>query len=263
MKKAQLIGISVALGAGALAFFGMRSVMRPPPTPVIQSEKIDAVQVLVARGDIGLGSIVNNGSLRWQDWPKDAVSQAFITKTSMPNAFKEFDGSVARSPILTGEPITKSKLIKAGAGGVLAAILPSGMRAVATKITEQSAVAKMILPNDHVDVILTQRKRGRAGSEEVVSDTLFRNVRVLAIGQQLEVKEGKKGSEGTVATLELTPMQAEMMAMANTLGDLTLVLRSVADLAEKSDDKSYKKSDQGSSVGVVRYGIQKRSYGVN
>ncbi|MFM1813606.1 MAG: hypothetical protein RLZ98_301 [Pseudomonadota bacterium] len=263
MKKAQLIGISIALGAGAVAFFAMRSAMTPPPKPVVMTEKIDAVQVLVARADIGLGQVANVNSFRWQDWPKDAVSPAFITKQRQPKSLNELSGSIARAPMLAGEPVTKTKLIKAGSGGVLAAILPSGMRAVATKITEQSAAAKMILPNDHVDVILTQRKRGPNGSEEVVSDTLFRNVRVLSIGQQLEVKEGKKGSEGSVATLELTPSQSEMLAMANTIGDITLALRSVADLAEKADNSANRKRDQGGSVGVVRYGVQKRAYGVN
>ena len=263
MKKAQLIGISIALGAGALAFIGMQSAMKPPPKPAVITEKVNSVKVLVARADIGLGQLANAGSFRWQDWPDGALSPAFITEKRMPRALKELSGSIARSPILAGEPITKTKLIKAGEGGVLAAILPSGMRAVSTKITEQSAVAKMILPNDRVDVILTKRNRGRGGTEEVVSDTLFRNIRVLAIGQQLEPKKGKKGSDGSVATLELTPNQAELLAMSNTLGDITLSLRSIADLAEKAGDNKDRKRDRGGSISLFRYGVQKRAYGVN
>ena len=107
-----------------------------------------------------------------------------------------------------GEPVTALKLVKAGEGGVLAAILPAGMRAISTRIKEETGVGRLILPNDHVDVILTQRRRGRAGGEEFVSDTLFRNVRVLAIGQLIEAKDGKKLAEGNTATLELTPRQA-------------------------------------------------------
>lgn len=211
MKKAQVIGISIALGAGLLAFVGMRGLLKTPPKPVIQAEKIDAVQVLVARSDIGLGQFASNSSFRWQDWPRDAVSPAFITKDKKPNAMRELSGGIARSPILSGEPITDIKLIKAGSGGVLAAILPPGMRAISTKISEQSAAAKLILPNDHVDVILTKRTRSRGGQDEIETFTLFRNVRILAIGQSLEAGQGKKNADGNVATLELTPRQAEIL----------------------------------------------------
>ncbi len=263
MKKAQIIGLSIALVAGGAAFYGMKNAMGTKPQTVIQKETINAVAVLVAKTEIGLGAVVNKNSFRWQAWPEEAISPAFITRLKRPRAIQKLSGSIARSPMLPGEPITKSKLIKPGSGGVLAAILPTGMRAVATKITEQSAAAKMILPNDHVDVILTQRKRGKGGREEVVSDTLFRNIRVLAIGQQIQVKEGKKVSNGSVATLELTSSQTEMLAMANTMGNITLALRSIADLAEKSGGMKKKRRDRSGSVGLLRYGVKKRAYGVN
>lgn len=230
MKRAQLIGISIALGAGILAFVGMRSAMRPAPATVIHTEQVDAVQVLVARTDIPLGQITNDGNFRWQDWPRVNLNPSFITKAAKPDAMKDFSGAIARTSLVAGEPITEGKLVKPGSGGVLAAILEPGMRAISTKITEQSAVGKLILPNDHVDVILTRRKRGSEGSEEVVSDTLLRDVRVLAIGQQIDTKEGKKNAEGNVATLELKPRQAELLALANSMGDISLSLRSIADL---------------------------------
>jgi pilus assembly protein CpaB len=267
MKRAQLIGIAIAAGAGILAFVGMKSAMKAPPKQIVEQSKIDAVQVLVARADIPLGNIANEGSFRWQDWPTGAISPGFITKSNRPNAAKDFSGAVARSPIMGGEPVTESKLIKAGAGGVLAAILPPGMRAISTKISEQTAVGKLILPNDHVDVIITRRARGRNGAEEHVSDTLFRNVRVLAIGQQIEAKEGKKNSEGNVATLELTPRQSELLALANSMGEISLALRSVADLntsANPADDKDLAKSNRANnSIRVLRYGVKSRAYGVN
>jgi pilus assembly protein CpaB len=267
MKRAQVIGISIALGAGVLAFVGMRGVLKTPPKTVVQTERIDATQVLVARADIPLGQLANESHFRWQDWPKDAVSNAFITKSNKPSAMKDYAGAISRAPILAGEPITDNKMIKAGAGGVLAAILPPGMRAISTKITEASAVGKLILPNDHVDVILIRRARGRAGGEDHVSDTLFRNVRVLAIGQTIEAKEGKKGSEGNVATLELTPRQAELLALANSMGEISLSLRSVADL---SGDKGLgamgdldKSKERTNAIRVLRYGVKSRAYSVN
>jgi len=268
MKRAQLIGIAIAAGAGLLAFVGAKSAMKAPPKQIVEQAPLDAVQVLVARSDLPLGQIANEASFRWQDWPKDSVSPSFITKSQRAGAMKDLSGAVARSPILTGEPVTENKLIKAGSGGVLAAILPPGMRAISTKIQEHTAVGRLILPNDHVDVILTRRARGRNGSEEHVSDTLFRNVRVLAIGQQIEAKEGKKNSEGNVATLELTPRQTELLALANQMGEINLALRSVADLGggeggPQSGNDLGKNNQRGNAIRVLRYGVKSRAYGVN
>jgi pilus assembly protein CpaB len=265
MKKAQIIGISVAGVAGILAFVLMGSMLKAPPKPTLVEKTVDAVQVLVAKSDIALGQVANDQSFRWQDWPKDAVSPSFITSSAKPQALRDFAGRIARTPILSGEPITESKVVKLGEGGVLAAILPPGMRAISTKIDPKTAVANLILPNDHVDVILTQRKRGKNGVEEIVSDTLFRNVRILAIGQQVEVKEGKKSAEGAVATMELTPKQSELLALANTMGEISLALRSVADLNGDgplaNDDMN--KKDRGGSIRILRYGVKTRAYGVN
>lgn len=269
MKKAQLIGISVAGASAVLAFVLMKGFVKPP-APVQQTvvEKIDSVEVLVARSDIALGQIASESQFRWQVWPREALSPGFITKANGLAGMRELAGAIARAPILANEPITVSKLIKPGSGGVLAAILPAGMRAISVKIKEETAVGRLILPNDHVDVILTRRIRGKNGAEEHASDTLFRNVRVLALGQQIETKEGKKTAENaaTTATLELTPRQAELLALATVMGDLSLALRSVADLSLDAGptnalDMSKQKTSNG--VRVLRYGAKSRAYGVN
>jgi pilus assembly protein CpaB len=266
MKQAQLIGIGVAGVASLAAFVIMGKYVNNKPTvkQTVVKEVVDSVRVLVARSDLPLGSITTEQSFRWQDWPKDAISPSFITSASKPQADKDYANFIARSPVLTGEPITDSKVIKSGSGGVLAAILPPGMRAVSTKISEQTAAGKLILPNDHVDMILIQRKRGKSGGEELNADTLFRNVRVLAIGQNLETKDGKKSAEGSVATFEMTPKQAEMLALANTMGEISLALRSVADLTGDSGPEVLnKKVERSGSVRVLRYGVKSRVYGVN
>jgi pilus assembly protein CpaB len=180
---------------------------------------------------------------------------------------RSVSGAIARAPILAGEPITRNKLIKAGEGGVLAAILPGGMRAISTRIKEETAVGRLILPNDHVDVILTRRLRGVNGQEQHVSDTLFRNVRVLAIGQQLETKEGKKSTEGSAntATLELTPRQAETLALANSMGEISLSLRSIADADPSGPGTGGDglNNERSTGVRVLKYGVPTRAYGVN
>jgi pilus assembly protein CpaB len=272
MKRAQFIGFSVALVAAGLAYYMASEFMQPPP-PITVEKTVDTTDVLVAGSDIPVGDIVNEGSFRWVPWPTEIVSPAFITKPKNGVAkLHTLSGSVARAPMLAGEPVTDQKLIKAGDGGVLAAVLPKGMRAISTKISAESAAGSLILPNDHVDVILIRRLREQNGVEQTVADTLFRNVRVLAIGQQIETKEGRKSADlsASTATLELTARQTEMMALANTMGEVTLTLRSVADLRSEPaaggaglDLARAKEAPAENAVRVVRYGAKSRVYGVN
>jgi len=269
MKRAQIIGISVAAIAGlAAVVLVQRMVNKPVQTKIVETT-INSTEVLIARVDIGLGQVATDNLFRWQSWPADsAVGPGFVTKKSNPNAMSQFSGSIARAPIMAGEPVTTGKLIKAGQGGILAAILPAGMRAISTKIKEETAVGRLIMPNDRVDVILIRRMRSRSGTEEYVSDMLFSNVRVLAIGQQIETKEGKKSAESNAATatVELTAKQAEMLALANSMGEISLSLRSIADLQADmtpSADLDFNKTKSSNAVRVMRYGVKSRAYGVN
>lgn len=268
MKKAQLIGFGVAGIAAILAGIMLKSVLntKPKETKVVET-LVNATEVLVARADIGLGQVVTDGHFKWQKWPQDALSSGYITKAGGANAMRDMSGRIARAPIMAGEPITNNKLIKPGDGGVLAAILPAGMRAISTKIKEDTSAGRLVLPNDHVDVILIRRVRSRSGQDEHVSDTLFRNVRVLAIGQQLETKEGKKAADSAnTATLELTPKQAELLALANAMGDISLSLRSVADLSTDGNGPlsgNDLNKQRGNAIRVMRYGVRSRAYGMN
>ncbi len=264
MKQAQLVSLGIAAVCGLGAIWGMTKLSSGKKETVVVAEQTAKTQVLVAKQDISLGQIVTADNFRWQDWPDGAVSTSFIQSRNKPNAFRDFAGRIARAPLLKDEPITEHKLIKAGEGGVLSAILPAGMRAISTKINEASAAGRLILPNDYVDVILIQRKRGRSGGgEDFISDTLFRNVRVLAIGQLIEAKEGKKNADGNTATLELTPRQSELLALANSMGEISLALRSVADMNQSQPGASERTGQRGNSIRVLRYGVKSRAYGVN
>jgi pilus assembly protein CpaB len=267
MKRAQLIGITVAGGAGLLAFVVMRLMLSAPPEPTRVAEPVNATEVLVARRDIPMGELTKDTDFRWQTWPADGVARNFITHKDGEEGMKSVVGSIVRQPILSGEPVTRIKVIKPGEGGVLAAILPSGMRAISTRIKEETAAGRLILPNDHVDVILTRRIGGSNGQEQHVSDTLFRNVRVLAIGQQIETKEGNKVSDGgaNTATLELTPEQAELLARANAMGEISLSLRSIADSAKDGavSNADPFATDRGTAVRMLKYGVPTSAYGVN
>jgi pilus assembly protein CpaB len=260
MKRAQLVGVTIAAVCGLGAFFGVMSLVNKPQKVVREEVQTNTTQVLVARSEIGLGQITGPESFRWQDWPQSSMGAGYVQRSARPNAINDLAGSVARAPMLPGEPVTAAKLVRAGEGGVLAAILPQGMRGISTRIKEETGVGRLILPNDHVDVILTQRRRGRAGGDEFVSDTLFRNVRVLAIGQLIEAKDGKKLAEGNTATLELTPRQSELLALANAMGEISLALRSIADIDARDQPTTDKR---GNSIRVLRYGVKSRAYGVN
>ncbi len=251
MKRGQLLGVAIAGVCGLGAFYGvLKLVNKQPATVITQEAPVSMAQVLVAKSDIGLGQIAGPENFRWQDWPQSALSPSYIQRSARPNAASDLTGAVTRTPLLAGEPITPMKLVKAGDGGVLAAILPAGMRAISTRIKEETGVGKLILPNDHVDVLLTTRKRGDHAAE-----TLFRNVRVLAIGQLIEAKEGKKLAEGNTVTLELTPQQSEELAGANARGEISLILRSIADI--KGDD-----GNANTQVKIMRYGARSRVNGV-
>lgn len=266
MKRPQLFGLAIALTAGALAFVMVRGMVNKPAVERTVEVQVQSGEVLVARSDIGLGQITAESAFQWQPWPKDAVTAGYITRSAEPDAISKLTGSVARAPVMKGEPITHQKLVKAGQGGILAAILPAGMRAISTRIKEETAAGNLILPNDRVDVILIRRVRNRSGQEDYASDLLFGNVRVLAVGQEIETKEGKKtaGSAST-ATLELTARQAELLALANSMGEISLSLRSIADLdvnqgPMEGADPSARES---TAIRVLRYGTASRTYSVN
>jgi pilus assembly protein CpaB len=266
MRKGQIIaaGVAAVFGLGSVGLLATYASRKPEVQLVPQ--QVNTTNVLVAKTQIELGQIVNRENFRWQEWPATSAAGGYIkSNPGGKDPMQPLIGSVARAPILKDEPITAAKLVKPGDGGVLAAILPAGMRAISTRIKEETAVGKLILPNDHVDVILIQRRRAlRGGGEEFISDTLFRNVRVLAIGQIIQAAEGKKGADGATATLELTPRQTELLALANSMGEISLALRSVADMSVANPSTGNGLNGQrGNSIRVLRYGVKSRAYGVN
>ena len=149
MKRARTMVMAIALFAALAAGWLAWGMMRPAPKQIVKKEA-DTVKVLVARQAVGFGDAVRASDFIWQPWPKDAPLDGYITETNKPNAAQEFAGSIARTSFLPGEPVKPGKLAKPGDGGVMAAILPAGMRAVATKISEETAAGNFILPGDRV-----------------------------------------------------------------------------------------------------------------
>jgi pilus assembly protein CpaB len=260
MKAARVVVLTVALAAGGVAAMlagrsGKTPDQKSAATPVA------TVDVLVAKTDITTGQELSPGDVQWEAWPATASSGNFIRKSDRPNAVNQLTGNIARVPFVAGEPIREAKLVNAKGFGFMAAILPSGMRAIATQISAETSAGGFILPNDHVDVILTRRdkaaEKASGGTEVQVSETILRNVRVLAIDQTLDENGGKKEKKnvvGKTATLELSERQAETLALSQKLGTLSLALRSVADASLDSapDDAG---PDGNTKVNVVRFGV--------
>jgi pilus assembly protein CpaB len=249
-----MLVLGVALAAGGAAAYLISGDEEKPeaPPPVAQ---LDTVDVLIAKGDIGMGTAVSEQDLQWQAWPAATTGASFVTKKDRPGAIEEFKGSITRAPFTAGEPIREGKLIKAnGAAGYMAAILPSGMRAVSTEISPETGAGGFILPNDRVDVILSKRPQNDAkqGNRSPVSETILTNVRILAIDQTVEEKNGQRVVVGKTATIELAPRQAEALAQARQLGTLSLALRSLLDANKTTEVDD---SDQKTDINTVRFGV--------
>ena len=188
-------------------------------------------EVLVATRSLPVGTIIDAEALRFQMWPKGLIQPAYFIKGQPGTNPADLLGTVVRTEITAGQPLTQGSLIKPGDRGFLAAALGPGMRAVTVPITNISGVAGFVFPGDRVDIVLTQAVAGD-GEPLNVSETIFRNVRVLATDQRTNAvnAEGKAYiTRASTVTLEATPRIAEKIAVAQTLGSLSLSLRSIAD----------------------------------
>ncbi len=263
MKRARIIVLLVALAAGGVAAMlasGNRTPeapKAPPPPPPLAT-----VDVLIAKNDLDTGQVVGARDVAWQTWPAASTGSNFIRKSDRPDAIKDFVGAVVRTPVAAGEPIRDSKVVSAKAGGFLAAVLPHGMRAISMDIAADTSAGGFILPNDHVDILLTHRDKAAeklSGIEKYVSETILRNVRVLAVDQVLGEKDGQKVVIGKTATIELDPRQAETLALARQTGTLSLTLRSLLDSQSPTPEGGEAKEESRTTVSTVRYGVTTQS----
>jgi pilus assembly protein CpaB len=254
MSPARIIILVVALVAG----LGAALLMQRPGEQVATAprEGLPTVGVLVAAADIPVGNTVAAKDVQWIDWPLANVPAGVIRKDEAPDAVTELTGQLARYAILGSEPMRREKLIRTDGTGFLSAVLPAGRRAIAitTDGRGASTAGGFILPNDKVDVIRTYREDSTNGqSENYLSDTILLNIRVLAIGQNIQERNGEKVVVGETATLELDPRQVEIIVQAQKTGALSLALRSLKDAGQED------KPAQDGAMTLVRYGVTSKS----
>ena len=259
MNTARIVVLTIAVGAGGVAaYLASGSDSKPPAEPVAQLQTVD---VLVAKSDIGLGQTVTPNDMQWQSWPAAAASNTFIRRSERPDATTQIAGSIARSPFIAGEPIREAKLVRADGSGFMAAILPTGMRAVSTEISPETGAGGFILPNDRVDVILSRREKNpdrTNASDIVVSEIILTNIRVLAIDQAPKEKDGQNAVLGKTVTLELKPDQVATLSASRQGGTLSLALRSIADANAPEVTVEDQAARRAGGVNVIRYGVQAR-----
>jgi pilus assembly protein CpaB len=222
--QARVVVLAISMAAAAVAaYMASGSEKVAVATPV----QTPTVEVLVAKSDIGLGQAVTPDKLQWQVWPQSTKGANLIRRSERPNATTQLAGAIARAPFIEGEPIRDAKVIAVNGTGFMAAILPTGMRAVSTPISPETGAGGFILPNDRVDVILSKRDKT---NDSVRSQVILSNMRVLAIDQAPKEKDGQNAVIGRTATLEATSEQAETLARAQMRGTLSLALRSISDV---------------------------------
>ncbi|HTG38688.1 Flp pilus assembly protein CpaB [Sphingomonas sp.] len=240
MDGRKIILLAGALIVAALTAFMARSLFTGASAPVAGAQVVappapTGPRVMVATRALPVGTIIGPDSVKFQPWPEELIENAYFVEAGGFDP-KTVMGTVVRFAVPAGQPVTQGALVKPGDRGFLAAALGAGMRAVTVPVSAQSSVAGFVFPGDRVDLILTQSVEGGGdGPPLKASETVLRNLRVLATDQRVDKQTDDKGNTVvntfSTVTLEATPSIAEKIAVAQQVGSLSLSLRSIADNA--------------------------------
>jgi pilus assembly protein CpaB len=232
-KIVLLIGALVIAVVTALMAKTMLTGTPAPPQAVARPVAPAGPEVLVATRSLPVGTIIDPEAFRYQIWPAGLVQPAYFIRGQGSTNPQDLVGTVVRTEITAGQPVTQGALVRPGERGFLAAALAPGMRAVTVGVTPTSGVAGFVFPGDRVDIVLTHEVQGGGEGDPLrVSETILRNVRVLATDQRINARDAEGNQVAQTissVTLEATPRMAERIAVAQTIGDLSLSLRSLAD----------------------------------
>jgi pilus assembly protein CpaB len=269
MRATRVIVLGLAAGSALTAAYLANNFLDEPGTEIAETKKVETGEILVASRDIAVGDRIEETALSWTSWPANQISPTMISRAANPDAKTKLSNGRARIPMFNGEPVHEKKIVQPNDGGFMAAILPKGRRAISVRISAETGAGGFILPNDRVDVILTRKLAGGSSGERQLSETVLSNVRVLAIDQTF--KQDEKGEQvvvGKTATLELELAQAEVVAMAESSGQLSLALRSIAesDNTDLGDDapllsEKFARGSSGSEITISRWGVKSYTTG--
>jgi pilus assembly protein CpaB len=231
-KLALLIGalaiavVTAIMAKNMFAGAGAQQAAAAPAVPL-------GPKVLVARKALPVGTIIDAESLTYQPWPKELMQNAYYVEGGADGDPKTLLGTVVRYNVTAGQPVTRGSLVGPQDRGFLAAALGPGMRAITVPVNASTGVAGFVFPGDHVDLVLTQQVEGGGdGPSLKASETIVRNIRVLATDQRVTDKDKDGKTEVKTfsnVTIEVTPRIAEKITVAQSIGTLSLSLRSIAD----------------------------------
>jgi pilus assembly protein CpaB len=230
-KVALLIGalviavVTAVMARNMFAGAGAQQAVAAPAVPT-------GPKILVAKKPLQAGTIIDPEALSWQPWPKELMQSAYYTEGQPGADIQKLVGTVVRYPITAGQPVTRGALVGPKDRGFLAAALGPGMRAITVPVNASTGVGGFVFPGDHVDMVLTETVQGGGdGPPLKVSETIVRNLRVLATDQRIDSKGEDGKTEVKIfanVTVEVTPRIAEKISVAQSLGTLSLSLRSIA-----------------------------------
>lgn len=242
MKKSMFIVFGGAIFVAFITAFVVQLAVGSNQNAPVKIEQEARVDILVAAKDLRIGHELGESSLRWQSWPEATVFKGAIIREEDQQPLDVIKGRLRRD-IAEGEPVMKSALVGELNTNFVAASLDRGMRAVAIRVSAESMVGGFLEPGDFVDVILTYKETIKTDRNEdprikklielnldkYATETILENVRVLAIDQKAERPDEGRVKVGKTVTLAVKARQAEKLALAGQLGDLTLSLRGVGD----------------------------------
>lgn len=246
-----IVLVLAVLGAGITMYMAYNFVSQPPPAPVEPKLVVEVPptpptsKVLIAKNDLPVGTFIREGDLIWQDWPDQSIAPSYVveekktlTETGKQEkrlSIEDFIGSVVRQPISAGQPLAIGMVGRPGERGFLAAVLQPGMRAFSVGTSPTASVTGFILPGDRVDILW---KAVNSGGIPFVQ-TLMSDVRVIAVNAATKATGNTAASS---LTFELTPKKVQALHLANGLGSMSYVLRSIAPDRE---------SEKGDSEGLL------------
>lgn len=228
----SVVLIGVALVVAILTALLARSLISSPQEQTASTQEIitqvreSDMKILVAANNLSVGHFIKQEDMVWQSWPDESVHESYIQQDAEVTP-ESFLGAVLKTNIAAGEPILSGRMVKPGNRGFMAAVLPKGKRAISIRINATSGNAGFVFPGDRVDILLTHQIE-TSGTEKTarISETVLKNVRILAINQSTD-NPTHTPAVGQTATLEVTPKEAEKVSLIKNMGELTLILRSL------------------------------------